>query len=401
MLKEKYKDENNCTVYTYVGYEVEYFKLMVQALNMSILYNEVPTEKMPGSYEKAINDVRYGFSDTTFGGYPLLFVITQVLDPTFPYTKESLKWYVPCGKPIPREKKVATIFTTQLWLTLFCLFMLVAVLMRWLSKYSELFEIETQSFRDMSLCLYNVWAVSMGVPVSEMPRSSRNRIVFLSLVWYCFVLSTVFQTYFTSILVNPGIIDQIRTIEELYQSDLVYLSSYDTDSLLELALPEYHQGIHLKKKECSNWEASMSEYLNSEDGAAVGFGVLMEYAVLSSVPDGSLGPQFCTLREEIFSLDYTMYFRKGSPLLGSFNNIIRRLMESGLIVKSTNDFKASFKYVDWFTNLKFPYQVSKNDNDYTVFSLYHLKIVFCVPLLGYVTSCIIFVGELLHFKLSN
>jgi hypothetical protein len=401
MLKDKYIDENNCTVYIYVGYEVEYFKLMAQALNMSILYNEVPIGNMVESHIKAINDLRDGFSDIAFGGYPLHTIIAQMSDPTIPYAKESLKWYVPCGKPIPRQKKVATIFTPQLWLTLFCVFMLAAVLMRWLSKYSELFEIESQRFRDMSLCLYNVWAVSMGVPVSEMPRSSRIRIVFLCLVWYCFVLSTVFQTYFTSILVNPGTIDQIRTMEELYQSDLVYFRNYDMDSLLNFTLPEYHKGIHLKKKECSNWEASMSEYLSTQNGATVSFGVLTEYAVLSSVPPGSKGPQLCTLLEDIYSLDYTMYFRKGSPLLGSFNSIIRRIMETGLILKSMNDFKANFKYVNLSTNLKFLYQVSINDDAYTVFSLYHLNVLFWVLAMGYVTSCAIFMGELLYFKVFN
>jgi hypothetical protein len=171
--------------------------------------------------------------------------------------------------------------------------------------------------------------------------------------------------------------------------------------LLHYTLPEYHQGIPLKKKEYSTWDASMSEYLNNQNGATISFAVVTEYAVFSSVPVGSVGPQLCTLHEDIYSLDYTMYFRKGSPLLGRFNNVIRRIMETGLILKSTNDFKTSFKYVNWFTNLKFPPQMNKNDHDYTVFSLYHLKVVFSVPVMGYVMSCIIFVVELLYFKLFN
>jgi hypothetical protein len=280
-------------------------------------------------------------------------------------------------------------------------FMLVAVVIRQLSSRSELFELGTQRFRDISLCLYNVWAVFMGVPVSESPTSSRIRLVFLCLVWYSFALRTLFQICFTSILVNPGTIGQIRTIEELYQSGLVYFSNYDIDLLLQFTLPEYHQGIPLKKKEYSTWDASMSEYLNNQNGVTVSFAVSTDYAVFSSVPVGSVGPQLCTLDEDIYSLDYTMYFRKGSPLLGSFNNIIRRIMESGLILKSMNDFKASFKYVNLSTNLKFPFQVSKNDDAYTEFSLYHLKVVFCVLTMGYVTSCIIFVCELLYYKVFN
>jgi hypothetical protein len=182
---------------------------------------------------------------------------------------------------------------------------------------------------------------------------------------------------------------------------LVYFSNYDTDALLQFTLPEYYQGIRLKKKEYSKWGASMSEYLNNQNGATISFAVLTDYAVFSSVPPGSVVPQLCTLHEDVYSVDYTMYFRKGSPLLGSFNNIIRRIMESGLILKSTNDFKASFKYVNWFTNLKLSSQISENDHGYTVFSLYHLKVGFWVTVMGYVMSCIIFVVELLYFKLFS
>jgi hypothetical protein len=401
MLKGKSTDEKNCTSYSYVGYEVEYFKLIAQTLNLSILYQEVPFGSIPETHKKGTDDVLYGFSDVTFGGYPLHVFIAQMLDPTIPYAKEYLKWYVPCGKPIPRSEKVANIFKPHMWLAIFFVFMSAAVVMRQLSKRSKLFEFESQSFRDVSICFYNVWAVSMGVPVPDMPRNSRIRLVFLCLVWYCFAIRTLFQTCFTSILVNPGIIDQIRTTEELYQSDLVYFRSEEMDSLMQFTVPDYHKEIRLKRKECGKWDASMTEYLNSDHGAAVSFGVFTEYAVWSSVPAGSEEPQLCTLPEDIYTLDYVMYLRKGSPLLSTFNIVIRRIMETGLILKSTNDFKATFRYIDWSSNLKLPYRVRKTNDDYTVFSLYHLTMIFCVLAMGCVMSCVMFVGELLYCKLFN
>jgi hypothetical protein len=401
MLKEKFVDDNNRTIYTYVGYEVEYFKLIAEALNMSIQYQDVPLGKIPEAHKKATDVVFHGLSDLTFGAYPLHWWIAQKLDPSIPYANEYLKWYVPCGKPVPRQMKVATIFTPHLWITVFCVFISVAVVMWQLSVRTQPFELDSRSFRAISMCLYNVWAVSMGVPVSEMPRSCSMRLVLLCLVWYCFVLRMLFQICFTSILVNPGTSDQIRTIEELYRSDLVYLRNYNMDSLLKFTLPDYHEGIRLRRKDCTNWDACMTEYLHSQNGATVSFGVITEYAVLSSVPPGSEAPQLCTLREDIFVIDYTMYFQKGSPLLGRFNVIIRRIMETGLILKSTEDFKASFKYTNWSLNLELHNWVGRDDHGYTVFSLYHLKVIFWVLVMGYITSCVIFVGELLYCNLFN
>jgi hypothetical protein len=401
MLKEKFVDDNNRTIYTYVGYEVEYFKLIAEALNMSIQYQEVPPGNVTGSYMKAVLNVAYGLSDVTFGGHPLHSLLTAILDPSIPYAKEYLKWYIPCGKPIPREKKVTAIFTPHLWITVFCVFISVAVVMWQLSVRTQPFELDSRSFRAISMCLYNVWAVSMGVPVYEMPRSCSMRLVLLCLVWYCFALRSLFQICFTSILVNPGTYDQIRTIEELYRSDLLYVSNNGIDTFLQYTLPDFYQGIRLKKKDCNDWDASMTEYLHSQNSATVGFSALTEYAVLSSVPPGSEAPQLCTLCEDIFVIDYTMYFQKGSPLLGRFNVIIRRTMETGLILKSRNDFKARFKYTNWSPNLKLPNPVGRDDHGYTVFSLYHLKLIFWVPVMGYVTSCVIFVGEFLYYNLFN
>jgi hypothetical protein len=400
MLKEKFVDDNNRTIYAYVGYEVEYFKLIAEALNMSILYEEVPPGKIQEIYMKTVGDVAYGMSDISFGGYPLHSLFMHILDPAIPYAKEYLKWYIPCGKPIPREKKVTAIFTPHLWVTVFCVFISVAVVMWQLSVRTQPFQLDSRSFRAISVCLYNVWAVSMGVPVSEMPRSYSIRLMFLCFVWYCFALRTLFQICFTSILVNPGTSDQIRTIEELYRSDLVYVSNKEMNLFLQYTLSDFYQGIRLrKKKELSDWDASMTEYLDSQNGATVSFSALTEYAILSSVPSGSEAPQLCTLREDIYEIDLTMYFKKGSPLLGRFNVIIRRLIETGLILKSTKDFKASFKYTNWSPNLKLPNRVGRDDHGYIVFSLYHLKVIFWVPVMGYVMSCVIFAGELLYCHL--
>jgi hypothetical protein len=48
------------------------------------------------------------------------------------------------------------------------------------------------------------------------------RLVYLLFVWYSYVVNSVFQTFFTSVLVGPGMKKQISLIDELLSSGLEY-----------------------------------------------------------------------------------------------------------------------------------------------------------------------------------
>jgi hypothetical protein len=58
--------------------------------------------------------------------------------------------------------------------------------------------------------------------VTGQPVSDKLRLVYLLFVWYYCAVSTVFQTFFTSVLVDPGMKKQISSIDELLSSGLEY-----------------------------------------------------------------------------------------------------------------------------------------------------------------------------------
>ncbi|KAJ4436691.1 hypothetical protein ANN_16822 [Periplaneta americana] len=74
---------------------------------------------------------------------------------------------------------------------------------------------ESTSYKSISSCLYNVWAVHLGVSVTDMPRTTILRTLFIMCVWYAYAMGNLFQMYFTSFLVDPG----------LEKADLCYGSS--------------------------------------------------------------------------------------------------------------------------------------------------------------------------------
>ena len=76
--------------------------------------------------------------------------------------------------------------------------------------------------RSYSLCA--IWAIFTSVSVPRMPKTTIFRILFLSWVCHSMILSMIFQSFFTSFLIEPGAGNQISDMEELMSHDLIYFA---------------------------------------------------------------------------------------------------------------------------------------------------------------------------------
>jgi hypothetical protein len=106
----------------------------------------------------------------------------------------------------------------------------------------------------------------------------------------------------------------------------------------------------------------------------------------------------CTLNDNVFPLDIAIYLAKGHPLLHSFNVVITRCIEAGLVLKYWSDtlFRIHLQHV---ADSKEPSCVICNDM-YFVFTLSHVKVAFVVLLWGFILSAIVFVVEVVYKRHS-
>jgi hypothetical protein len=81
---------------------------------------------------------------------------------------------------------------------------------------------QDDAYKNISTILYNTWAVVMGVGVTKMPRTYYLLILIFAWISYSFSISTVFQTFFTSFLVDPGLQKQITSLKKLSNSQMEY-----------------------------------------------------------------------------------------------------------------------------------------------------------------------------------
>ncbi|KAJ9591263.1 hypothetical protein L9F63_002196 [Diploptera punctata] len=315
VMAVNYTDENGVVHYDYTGYEPALMKAILTLMNFTIVYNHIPMEDAYNTRVQSLFDLRSGRMDVVMGCIPLHPIVGSMNDYTDVIYGDDVLWLVPCGKPNPRMQQVGKIFSVSLWCAVISVIIVSAIIMWQITKHSVG---ESPGYKSIPICLVNLWAVTLGVGVTEQPRTARQRTVFLFLVWYSFAINLLFQTYFTSILVDPGISAQIETRDELYSSDLIYEYKGGLDTYISNAYPEYYNEITLPRRECNYKDTCVVEYYKRDDMTTISTVLFTECFLLLALPSDSDAPHFCIVEETITTILFPMYLTKGSPLVKAY-----------------------------------------------------------------------------------
>jgi len=228
-----------------------------------------------------------------------------------------------------------------------------------------------------------------------MPRSWKVRIFFLVYVCYCFAMSTVFQAFFVSYLVEPGYGEKISTMQELIDSSV----NYGYNSAVEVGITTMEYSEHLKfpltrRVECNNPKACLMRMLSDGDVATLSTVVYTTYIFNELGISGEMNSP-CYLEEDFINLRIGSVFVKGSPFLNQLNKLIRRCHEGAFV-------KKFWRQVNQEVLLK---SGTKSDEEgrsmYFVFTLSHMLPAISVLCFGYLCSTIVLIAENLHKRFSK
>ncbi|PSN54859.1 Ionotropic receptor 656 [Blattella germanica] len=389
--KGKYTDENKTVHHLYEGPEIDILNMITGHLNLSLNFSE------PYTYGSLVDRIWAVLTITgtgivvnmTIGSLPLHPKTIDWMEFSHPYLITGLTWFVPCPKQYPRLKKIAETFPREVWATFFLVLIITACIIHFISLHT--FRKDSSIFNSLVMCFYCMWAVILGVSVPDMPHTSIIRSLFLLFVWYAFVMNTLFQTFFTSYLVDPGIIDQIRTIDALLNASIPmgyyryahnYLFPDKTDPIETL--------MKSRGENCDeeNYKTCLLKVIIGQNYSTLRSEFHAEYFVKTTMP--SKRNPLCSLDHRFTTFYICAYFQKRSPYLKSFNSILRRIDEAGLLTKRLKDFKESWRYE--ISDDASKYDVEEND-DYFVFSLEYMLIAFYSLVAGCALSSAVFIAE--------
>jgi hypothetical protein len=201
-------------------------------------------------------------------------------------------------------------------------------------------------------------------------------------------MSTVFQAFFTSFLVEPGYGKKFETFDELLHSNL----SYGYNGALEGGMTstsygEFHRFPYSGIQDCNDIVECMRRIANNDQLCTISTPRISQYlASEMGIRDSS--KSLCTLEEDLFTVGFTFVLNNGSPFLKRLNELTRRIQEGGLLNRY-------WSQLLWATNLRSKMTVGDDKEDlYFVFSLSHLSPAFCALGFGYVLSSAVFLAEI-------
>lgn len=356
----------------------------LRRLNFTVSYKLTANESLAYTtlLRRVLSDFVLGTSDvaTTVA---LQIDIMKLEDPTQALEVYENAWHVPCAKPMDRIQKIARIFSTSLWVILTALLISISFIMWLLARLS----LEDNAYRDISTVLYNAWAVAVGVAVTKMPCSYHLRIVIFAWITYCLSISTLFQIFLTSFLVDPGLHEQITNLHELQQSKIEYgvvaelRRMYSEQDALTKVIDKGHQCYDFT--ECVERIIGTGKFALFENSKKV-----QKY--LASVKKRK---RVCVMNNiDVDSGQMVALFSRRTLILEKFNKFVTHMFESGEITKLETELWTVHSYTD---------DEEAASEEYFVFTISHLLVAFYVHIIGHSVGVVIFLLELLHHFYST
>jgi hypothetical protein len=212
-------------------------------------------------------------------------------------------------------------------------------------------------------------------------------------VCYSVAISTVLQAYLTTFLIEPGYEEPIRTVEQMLKSEMKF-GFYEQYAAYYNITPNFVDSAILSKSlQCPevgpffNWAAFyqnmsfVSENLNMEICRDIG-----------NLRDQNNRHLLCELEDGgVTSGEKVLLVYRGNPLLEMINEIIDRMVESGIVshIKKRDFAKEKI--------LCMPH-VFEFEDTYTAFGVMQLQTAFYILILGNVLAVAGFVTEIMWHR---
>jgi hypothetical protein len=393
IMTENNTHNDGSTEYRLTGAAVEILELVGEKMNLTACFLPPLLKLELETTIKMIVELDEGLSDVLIGTIPLMpIVVTSSFEATIPYFHIDLKMLVPCPKPIHATEKILTTFSLSVWLTI-GLVLLLTTAVFWCAGNGPYRSVgtETHTYRSLSNSFQNVWSVFMAVSVPRQPTASSLRVFFYLYVCFCFAISTVFQAFFVSYLVEPNYEKPLETLDDLLHSDIVYgyhpALNYFQDTV---SFPEYVKFLEHKKlqEDCTDLRKCVERMITQRDIATVTVPLYATYVAME-MGTVDIDKLICSLDEILPSSGLIFLFKKGNPLLDRFNILMRRCLEAGLV-------ESLWTELQHRASLKGAGRIEEGAGNHVfTFTVSHLMPAFVALIVGTVLSSVVFIGELI------
>jgi len=201
-------------------------------------------------------------------------------------------------------------------------------------------------------------------------------------------MSTVFQAFFTSYLVEPGYGKKFETFDDLLHSNLAY--GYNDVTEVGMSSTSYRElwsFPHWRRQDCNDIVECTRRIANNDQLCTISATRISQY-IVSEMGIADSTKSLCTLKDNLFTIGFIFLLNNGSPFLNRLNVLTRRSLEGGHLDRY-------WAQLLWITNLSSKMRFGDGEEDlYFVFSLFHLSPAFCILGFGYMLGLAVFLVEI-------
>ncbi|KAJ3663256.1 hypothetical protein Zmor_007559 [Zophobas morio] len=257
-------------------------------------------------------------------GWLLNLIRYQLLDVSYTYRIERFDWCVPQARKVPSWKQVFITMKIETWLLIFGTLVITTVLL-WCFSLTQ--NTETV-YKNICNCFFINFCVLLAACAGVWPKSKSMKILVLFWVIICLILDTMYSSKFIS-LVHLGITEkQIKTKEELLESNLeIWVKPStkkffgDSPSLVPFLQKDY---------KCCNSEINcVNEVAFSKNAAAFSYESFTSYTKNLFIGPNNLPLIYCFNSGIDVSLGF-IGMKKGFVLKEYIDKFLQRFVESGL-----------------------------------------------------------------------
>ncbi|KAJ9592814.1 hypothetical protein L9F63_015505 [Diploptera punctata] len=331
------EDKEDGTVDFKGGLEIEMVKMFANSANMSIVFR-VPTPENQhwgvkfdnGTWTGLPGEVLSHHTDMTIVNFWYKCHLINEFECLRPHMIDAARWFVPCAKPYPRWMSITRVFNKSLWIGFILSYIIISFFMSFMVKLVNTFlprEHHSKEYSGVIHCLLNFWAIILEESATNNPpRNSSLRTIFLTWVMFCWAMNTVYQTFLTSFLVDPGLQKQLSSEDDILDSKIRYvIFKVITFLLPHLASDRYRRG-----EDRPDFMACFDQMAFKGDLALVFSTQRLGYIIAASYMDGDGKPLICSFEEIITNQMISIHIIKGFPMVDKFNKLVGKIVDAGL-----------------------------------------------------------------------
>jgi len=257
-----------------------------------------------------------GDTDISVGGLTVSDRFISRADSTLPYLEYAVQRYVPCGKCANPWTALLRVYTLDSWICVFCTPFPMIISMHQLAIRVNKYQLrESQMYMTFQSCFSIFCSIVLGVSVTELPRTPILRTFVFFLISFSLLMTTAFQKYYTTFLLNPGFEKQSSNKRDILQFGIQFGYSSDTEGFLkdEYIANEYEYSVMQDRRIlCENHCQCLELMLKDVNFACISNTYCAELVMQSRVSSYARR-NLCVLPNVIYRIRSTMYLKKCHP----------------------------------------------------------------------------------------